>query len=147
MGATLNKKQNHCLRTNSSRSHRGWGTNCIPLAPNLRPAMHHHRETILSIHYDETKKMAHNSQIVRAQEYLKLSHVGPSQKHFYTGILDNSFLVFFVLFLKYQAPTMVACLCHFVISFFRLFAWRYGAAPKRNNAKRKDEITKKRQAK
>ena len=26
--------------------------------------------------------------------------------------------------------------------FFRLFARRYGAAPKRNNAKRKDEITK-----
>ena len=43
--------------------------------------------------------------------------------------------------------TMVAYLCHFVISFFRLFAWRYGAAPRRNNAKRKDEITKKRQAK
>ena len=42
---------------------------------------------------------------------------------------------------------MVACLCHFVISFFRLFAWRYGAAPRRNNAKRKDEITKKRRAK
>ena len=42
---------------------------------------------------------------------------------------------------------MVACLCHFVISFFRLFAWRYGAAPRRNNAKQKDEITKKRQAK
>ena len=37
---------------------------------------------------------------------------------------------------------MVAGLCHFVISFFRLFARRYGAAPKRNNAKRKDEITK-----
>ena len=36
---------------------------------------------------------------------------------------------------------MVACLCHFVISFFRLFAWRYGAAPRRNNAKRKDENT------
>ena len=30
---------------------------------------------------------------------------------------------------------MVACLCHFVISFFRLLAWRYGAAPRRNNAK------------
>ena len=38
--------------------------------------------------------------------------------------------------------SMVARLCHFVISFFRLFAWRYGAAPRRNNAKRKDEITK-----
>ena len=42
---------------------------------------------------------------------------------------------------------MVACLCHFVISFFRLFAWRYGAAPRRNNSKRKDEITKKENAK
>ena len=42
---------------------------------------------------------------------------------------------------------MVACLCHSVISFFRLFAWRYGAAPRRNNAKWKDEITKKRHAK
>ena len=42
---------------------------------------------------------------------------------------------------------MVACLCHFVISFFRLFAGRYGVALRRNNAKRKDEITKKRQAK
>ena len=42
---------------------------------------------------------------------------------------------------------MVAGLCHFVISVFRLFAWRYGAAPRRNNAKPKDEITKKRQAK
>ena len=27
---------------------------------------------------------------------------------------------------------------------FRLFAWRYGAAPRRNNAKRKDKITHKR---
>ena len=36
-------------------------------------------------------------------------------------------------------------LCHFVIFFFffRLFAWRYGAAKVRNNAMRKDEITKK----
>ena len=32
---------------------------------------------------------------------------------------------------------------YFVLSFFRLFAWRYGAAPRPNNAKRKDEITKK----
>ena len=39
---------------------------------------------------------------------------------------------------------MVACLCHFVIiSLFRLFAWRNGAAPRQNNAKRNDEITKK----
>ena len=44
---------------------------------------------------------------------------------------------------KHTPIYMVACLCLFVISFFRLFAWRYGAAPWRNNAKRKDEITKK----
>ena len=31
-------------------------------------------------HYDETKKMAHDSQIVRAKENLKLSHGGPSQR-------------------------------------------------------------------
>ena len=37
---------------------------------------------------------------------------------------------------------MVAGLFRFVISFFCLFAWRYGAAPRRNNARRKDEITK-----
>ena len=33
----------------------------------------------------------------------------------------------------------VAGLCHFVSSFFRLFAWRYGGAPRRNNVNRKDE--------
>ena len=33
--------------------------------------MDHHREIILS---NETKKMAHDSQIVRAKENLKLSH-------------------------------------------------------------------------
>ena len=31
-------------------------------------------------YYDETKKRAHDSQIVRAKEYLKLSHYGPSQR-------------------------------------------------------------------
>ena len=30
------------------------------------------------MHYDETDKMAHDSQIVRAKENLKLSHGGPS---------------------------------------------------------------------
>ena len=29
-------------------------------------------------HYDETKKRAHDPQIVRAKENLKLSHGGPS---------------------------------------------------------------------
>ena len=40
---------------------------------------------------------------------------------------------------------MVAGLCHFVISF--VFFSFYVAAKRQNNAKRKDEITKKRQAK
>ena len=31
-------------------------------------------------HYDDTKKMAHVSHIVRAKEYLKLSYGGPSQR-------------------------------------------------------------------
>ena len=31
-------------------------------------------------HYDETKKMAHDSQIVRAKEYFTLSHGGPSYR-------------------------------------------------------------------
>ena len=34
-----------------------------------------------------------------------------------------------------------------VFSSFRLFAWRSGGAKRRNNARRKDEITKKRHAK
>ena len=37
---------------------------------------------------------------------------------------------------------MVAGLCHFVVFFFRLFAWCYG-----DKAERKDEITKNLQAK
>ena len=32
------------------------------------------------IHYDETKKMANDSQIVRAKEHLKSSHDGPNQR-------------------------------------------------------------------
>ena len=63
-------------------------------------------------------------------------------------LLNNSLLelIYFLNIIR-VAWYMVACLCHFVISFFRLFAWRYGVAPRRNNAKRKDKITKKRQAK
>ena len=38
----------------------------------LTIAMYHHRETA---HYDKTKKRAHDSQIVRAKENLKLNHV------------------------------------------------------------------------
>ena len=41
--------------------------------------------------------------------------------------------------LEVRSKCMVPSLYHFVISFFRLFAWRYGAAPRRNNAKRNDE--------
>ena len=43
--------------------------------------MHHHMKPIKSnLHYDETKKRAHDSKIVRAKELLKLSHDGPSQR-------------------------------------------------------------------
>ena len=41
----------------------------------------------------------------------------------------------------------VAGLCHFVSSFFLSFRPALWRAPRRNNVKRKDEITKKRQAK
>ena len=42
-------------------------------------AMYHHRVTIIILtHYDETKKSAYNSQIIRDKENLKLSHGGPS---------------------------------------------------------------------
>ena len=38
-------------------------------------AMYHHGETLIKLtHYDETKKRAYDSQIVRAKENLKLSH-------------------------------------------------------------------------
>ena len=41
------------------------------------------RNTLIKLaHYDETMKIAHDSQIVRAKENLKLSHDGPSSgKH------------------------------------------------------------------
>ena len=39
----------------------------------LTNAMYHHRETIKSKHFDDTKKRAHDSQIVRAKENLRLS--------------------------------------------------------------------------
>ena len=43
--------------------------------------MHHHREKnpIISTHYDETKKRAYDTQIVRPKENLK-SHGGLSQR-------------------------------------------------------------------
>ena len=42
--------------------------------------MYHHRETIKLTHYDDTKKGAHESQIVIAKENLKLNYGGPSQR-------------------------------------------------------------------
>ena len=47
----------------------------------LTIAMYHHGETLLNLtHYDETKKRAHYSQLVRAKENLKLSHSGYSYR-------------------------------------------------------------------
>ena len=40
------------------------------------------RNTLIKLaHYDETKERAHNSQIVRAKENLKLSHGGSSYRY------------------------------------------------------------------
>ena len=82
----------------------GGGLKCLLLVPNLRPrfcccckieemfsshgrlltiAIYHHGETLTLIkltHYDETKNRAHDSQINRAKESLKLSHGGPSYR-------------------------------------------------------------------
>ena len=44
----------------------------------LTYAMYHYREIT---HYDETKTMAHETQIVRAKENQKLSQGGPRQRH------------------------------------------------------------------
>ena len=42
--------------------------------------MNHNRNNQIKLtHYDDTKKMAHDSQIVRSKEKLKLSYCGPSQ--------------------------------------------------------------------
>ena len=59
----------------------------------------------LTLH-DETKKRAHDSQIVRAKENLKLSHGGSSYRYVLVGYGDNcdmydlcSNLVFIVLYI------------------------------------------------
>ena len=44
----------------------------------LTIAMYHGETLIKLTHYDKTKKKAHDSQIVRAKENLKLSHGGPA---------------------------------------------------------------------
>ena len=46
----------------------------------LTNAMYHDKEIIKVTHYDGTKKMAQNSQIVRAKENIKLSYGGPSKR-------------------------------------------------------------------
>ena len=47
----------------------------------LTNAMYHHGNTLIKLtHHDETKKRAHDSQIVRAKEDLKLSHGGSSYR-------------------------------------------------------------------
>ena len=44
---------------------------------HLTNAMYHHGETLIKLtHHDETKKRAHDSQIVRAKEKPKLSNGG-----------------------------------------------------------------------
>ena len=48
---------------------------------HLTNAMYHHGETLIKLtHPDKTKKSAHDSQIVRAKENLKLSHGGSSYR-------------------------------------------------------------------
>ena len=49
---------------------------------HLTNAMYHHGKNnlIKLLHHDETKKRAHDSQVVRAKENLKLSHGGFSYR-------------------------------------------------------------------
>ena len=68
---TNQQKQNHRLRIDSSLSQQG--LNCILLAQNIRPRF------CYSTHYDETKKRAHDSQIAKAKQNLKLSHGGSAK--------------------------------------------------------------------
>ena len=75
MGVTINNKSTTtepCLRTDSSLSHRGGGGGGGVLG----------LKCIINLtHYDETKKRAHGSQIVRAEGNLKLSHGGSKPVH------------------------------------------------------------------
>ena len=43
------------------------------------PSIISEKQSIKSTHFDETKKRAHDSEIVRAKENLKLSYGGPGQ--------------------------------------------------------------------
>ena len=68
--------------------HRSWVSGQIVVFPDhthllfsffLNIVMYHHNLIKLT-HYDETKKRAHDSQIVHAKEEPKLSHSTPSQR-------------------------------------------------------------------
>ena len=102
MEVIINKsqqQQNHCLRTDSSLSHRGlYAFNWYQIfaldsavfevqemfssyGGHLTNAVYHLGETLVKLtHHDETKKRAHDSQIVRAKENLKFSHGGSSYR-------------------------------------------------------------------
>ena len=51
------------------------------MLPNECNVLSQRNNQIKLTHYDVTKKMAHDSQIVRAKEILKLSYGGHSQRH------------------------------------------------------------------
>ena len=53
---------------------------CIERYSNVKTNLWSSFEWLLKTHYDETKKRAHDSQIVRAKEKLKMSHGGPSYR-------------------------------------------------------------------
>ena len=58
-----------------------WSTNNVKFTwrtPDYYNVSSQRNNTIILTHYDETEKMAHGSQIVRAKENLKFSHGGPS---------------------------------------------------------------------
>ena len=62
-------------------------------------------------------------------------------------VISSFRLAFFVISSFRVASFRYFVFSRGVFSSFRLFAWRSGGAKRRNNARRKDEITKKRHAK
>ena len=61
-------------------------------------------------HYDETKKRAHDSQIARAKENIKLSHGGPSQK---TSII-MSYLSLSLDYPRFFFSVVFSCFLHVI---------------------------------
>ena len=103
MGVTINKKVSNNRTTALERTAAlaTGGLKCILLVPifaldsavvevqemfssyggHLTNAMYHHGKHSIKLRlHDETKKKAHDSQIVRAKENLKLSHSGSSYR-------------------------------------------------------------------